>query len=437
MPAKKFRFVSPGVQIKEIDKSQLPRLPEAIGPVVVGRTLRGPGMVPVTVGSYEEFVEKFGAPDRGAGSTDVWRNGNTTSPTYAAYAAEAWLKNSSPLTMVRLMGTEHPQAIENEGLSEAGWKTTKAIGTGSLADNGGAYGLFVMPSGSNTDTVTGSLAAIFYVDEGSIRLAGNLPNGTAVADAKGSSALVKNQASDYEFKAVIGSGSSEETYVFNFNRSSSKYIRKVFNTNPTLVNDAITPAASLKTFWLGETFETHLRDSVANGDVLGMLAPLQSGSVNFGNHKGVPAQPGKTGWVIGQDLNPLREQFAYSKMPKLFRLVASEGLGGDWEQGNVKVSIMDIKYPKNEYQKYGTFTVAVRKIDDVDANPEFVEVFTNCNLDPSSPDYIAAKIGDRHLEWDDDEKRHKELGEYPNISRYIRVEMNPVIEQGGLDPELQ
>ena len=99
MPAKKFRFVSPGVQIKEIDKSQLPRLPGAIGPVVVGRTLRGPGMVPVTVESYEEFVEKFGSPDRGAGSTDVWRNGNTTSPTYAAYAAEAYLKNSSPLTL--------------------------------------------------------------------------------------------------------------------------------------------------------------------------------------------------------------------------------------------------------------------------------------------------------------------------------------------------
>ena len=52
MSAKRFRFVSPSVQIREIDKSQLPKLPSAIGPVVIGRTQRGPGMVPVTVGSF-------------------------------------------------------------------------------------------------------------------------------------------------------------------------------------------------------------------------------------------------------------------------------------------------------------------------------------------------------------------------------------------------
>jgi hypothetical protein len=175
MPAKKFRFVSPGVQIKEIDRSQLPRGPLPIGPVVIGRTLRGPGMVPVTVASYDEFVEKFGAPDRGVGSTDVWRNGNTTAPLYASYAAEAWLKNSSPLTMVRLMGTQDPDATD---AGVAGWKTKYANATGSLSDNGGAFGLFVLPSGSYT---TGSLAAIIYLNEGGVELVGNAPGGSAVS----------------------------------------------------------------------------------------------------------------------------------------------------------------------------------------------------------------------------------------------------------------
>ena len=86
MPAKKFRFVSPGVQIKEIDKSILPALPGAIGPVVIGRSVKGPAMVPVTVDSYEDFVQKFGEPSPGVSNRDIWRNGNDTGPTYGAYA---------------------------------------------------------------------------------------------------------------------------------------------------------------------------------------------------------------------------------------------------------------------------------------------------------------------------------------------------------------
>ena len=435
MPVKKFRFVSPGVQVKEIDKSQLAAAPQAIGPVVVGRTLRGPGMVPVTVNSYEEFVEKFGAPDRGAGSSDVWRNGNTTAPTYAAYAAEAYLKNSSPLTMVRLMGTEHPDAIADSG--EAGWSTDNAAADPSSATNGGAYGLFIIPSASAYTNVTGALAAVFYLDEGSLKLKGKKP-GSAVATS-GSSVLIANSGDDFEFTLQIGSGSSEETVAFNFNPSSAKYIRKVLNTNPTLTNDEVTPASSLKHYWLGETFETHLKEVVSSDDVFGFIAAIEQSTgdqINLADHKGNQAEPGKSGWIIGQHLNSDTGSFAPAQQEKLFRLVASEGLGGDWEQNNIKISILDIKKSPSVFEKYGSFTVAVRKIDDTDANPEFVEAFPNCNLNPSSPNYVAARIGDRHLVWDDTEGRHKEIGDFPNLSRYVRVEMNPVAEQGGLDPEL-
>ena len=419
MPAKKFRFVSPGVQIKEIDKSQLSALPEAVGPVVIGRTLRGPGMVPVTVNSYEEFVEKFGAPDRGAGSSDVWRNGNTTAPTYAAYAAEAYLRNSSPLTMVRLMGTQDQNA-STSGNGEAGWKAA-----------GGAYGLFISTTGS---AAKGALAAIFYAASSSLAI--ELMGATGSSDdSSGDDLLIKSRGSDYEFKMKIGT----DEFAFNFNKNSGKYIRKVFNTNPTLTNASITPNDSLKKYWLGETFETFLRETVPNkgkGELLGFVSKMASGSVDAGDFKGKQAAPGQTGWVIGQDLNPLTSSYTADKMTKLFRLVSSEGQGGDWEQNNVKVSVFDIKPPVNEYQKYGTFSVGIRKVNDIDANPEFVEVFTGCNLDPTSPGYVAARIGDRHLVWQEDEKRHIELGEYPNMSRYVRVEMNPVVEQGGLDPEL-
>ena len=35
--ASKFRFVSPGIFINEIDQSQIPAIPEAVGHVIIGR----------------------------------------------------------------------------------------------------------------------------------------------------------------------------------------------------------------------------------------------------------------------------------------------------------------------------------------------------------------------------------------------------------------
>ena len=103
MSVKKFKFVSPGVFIDEIDNTGLPAVSENLGPVIIGRASRGPGMRPVKVQSFSEFIEVFGNPVPGGRGGDVWRDGNTISPMYGTYAAQAWLRNSSPLTYVRLL----------------------------------------------------------------------------------------------------------------------------------------------------------------------------------------------------------------------------------------------------------------------------------------------------------------------------------------------
>ena len=75
--SRKFKFVSPGIFLNEIDQSQIPALPDNVGPVIIGRTEKGPGMVPTKVNSFREFVEKFGNPVAGrGGGLDVWREGN-------------------------------------------------------------------------------------------------------------------------------------------------------------------------------------------------------------------------------------------------------------------------------------------------------------------------------------------------------------------------
>lgn len=447
--SKKFRFVSPGVFIDEIDRSQIPSIATGIGPVIIGRTQRGPGMVPVTVNSWDEYTQTFGGIVDGRGSSDPWRDGNTSSPHYASLAARAYLANSGPVTIVRLLGTQSEDKLTT-GFEFAGWRTENLEASTSSLDNGGAYGLFIIPSASSyASDVTGTLAAIWYLDKGSIRLKGNDFAGNDVGNT-GAGVFVASCGANNEFQAVIENqnGDVVEEVKFNFKENSSNYIRSVFNTNPTLTNEDITspgtgtdPVPSgLKTYWLGETFGNHLQTIVPGASEpaksFGVIAALENASVTVADFEGVEAKPAKTGWVFSQDMSSDTGSFDPENMTKLFRFVVNRGEGsGEWEQNALKISILDIKPSTNDFNKYGSFTVAVRKAGDTDADPQFIELFTNCNLDPKSANFVGEKIGDKRIYWDNSERRHRELGTYSNKSKYIRIELNPVIEDGGISPE--
>jgi hypothetical protein len=229
MSVKSFKFVSPGVFINEIDNSFRPRRPDAIGPVVIGRAARGPAMQPIKVESYSDFVEIFGDTVPGNGGGDVYRDGNYQSPMYGTYAAKAFLKsNVAPLTYVRLAGEQNENFTTG---GENGWKTTNTPNV-ALASNGGAYGLWIFGSSSAATLGTGTLAAAWYIDSGSaVLLSGTLAQST---DTSASVGGVYTQDSSGDFTAFVTSnvpGVSDEKITFNFDDSSDKFIRKVFNTN--------------------------------------------------------------------------------------------------------------------------------------------------------------------------------------------------------------
>jgi hypothetical protein len=430
--SKKFRFVSPGIYISEIDKSQIPSVPTQIGPVVIGRSQRGPILIPTRVDSYLDFIDKFGEPTRGVSNEDVWRTNQPTAPLYAAYAAKAFLKNSGPLTFVRLGIDKSPDNTVATPLAAGGWNTDAALSTTLASTNGGAYGLFVVPSGSSN--LTGTLAAVWYLNSGAIRLRGNAPNGVTVGNS-GAGVLVQNTGAEYEFRAEIlnSAGTTVLDTTFNLNEASSKYARKVFNTNPTLTTAATTPSEVLETYWLGETHETFLRDTVTGStSVFGFIAPVQNSTIQLNDFTGKTSAAAKTGWVVAQDLSTVTGSYTPTAMHKLFRFVVKEAAGGEWEQRNIKISISDIKPSTNNFYNFGSFTVQIRDIRDTDANPNVLETFTNCTLDPDSADFIANKIGDQEMVWDTINKRYITNGDYSNKSAYIRVEMNDMVAQGAI-----
>ena len=477
---KKFKFVSPGIFINEIDNSQIPREPEAMGPVIIGRAERGPNMRPVRVESFAEFVETFGEPIPGKGGAgDAWREGNYTSPTYGVYAAQAYLKNSSPVTFVKLAGVDHVD--KTSAATRAGYQVTAHSSYFGAAVDGsgpGAYGLFVAPSASAAlDFVH---AATFYVERGAIGLFGKTyTGGTMMTEQSGGQNVVVGNETDFasacfkmrvydEYQAdgssTSATGSAEgdtspnglaTDYIFNFDRNSEAYIRKVFNTDPVATNSNVVNSSGTgyKDFWLGQSFERSVQETLladnfgsqTAADAYAVLMPLyqSAGSADGGDWR-KEHTPAKTGWIISQNLGGTGS-FDTGKpavlsgsqsipVTKLFRFHSL--YGGEWEQNNLKISIRDLKKSSNQFDKYGSFTVEIRRADDRDAAPKVIETFSNCNLNPNSQNYVAAKIGDKFSEWDATEKRYKEYNTYPNVSRFIRVEMNKDVDTGQVDPIL-
>jgi hypothetical protein len=156
---RKFKFISPGVFVNEIDQSELPATPGAIGPLLIGSAQSGPLMRPITVNSFNDFVTIFGSPLPGGVGGDVWRNGNKTAPTYAPYAAQAYLDTlGGPLTFIRAGGLQSTSAT---AAGYAGWQGGSLSATDS---EGGAWGLVVFPSSSVDETAGVDATSVLITD---------------------------------------------------------------------------------------------------------------------------------------------------------------------------------------------------------------------------------------------------------------------------------
>ncbi|MEK9769464.1 MAG: hypothetical protein VW683_11130, partial [Betaproteobacteria bacterium] len=413
MSVKKFKFVSPGVFINEIDNSFIPRRPDVIGPTVIGRATSGLAMQPIKVDAYSDFVSMFGDTVPGQAGGDVYRDGqDIQSPIYGTYAAKGFLNAGvAPLTYVRTLGHQHPDATgfsAGAGQAQAGWRTDELIDVNG--GTGGAYGLFVMASASldSTGSIdvtrtanTASLAAVWYLDSGMMML-----SGTAIGSAsanrvnhKGLGTVIESDSNGI-FKAVSRTAAgAERVYDFSLNDNSQNFIRRVFNTNPQLFTSGnFYPSAAESFYWLGETYEQEIRDSVSDvsSAMFGVILPIHlssSSGTSPANRYGSTAQAREAvaGWFISQDTGPAGDFNVVSKTTKLFRLI---GRGhGAWLNNNVKISISNIRYSNSSTTDYGTFSVLVRSISDTDSAQQVLERFDNLNLDPTSPNYIGRKIG--------------------------------------------
>ena len=125
-----------------------------------------------------------------------------------------------------------------------------------------------------------------------------------------------------------------------------------------------------------------------------------------------------TPWIISQKI--------HGKYINLFKL---HSLDAGYQREKYKIIIHDISLIEDESKlKFGTFSLTIRRMHDFDEIDSPLETFINLSLNPKSDRYIAKVIGDSNTYFDfdrpDDSQKLVFEGNYPNNSKYIRVEMS-------------
>jgi len=97
-----------------------------------------------------------------------------------------------------------------------------------------------------------------------------------------------------------------------------------------------------------------------------------------------------------------------------------------------KISIANLRKSTDPNYEYGSFEVQIRKFGDSDQSPQIIERFVECNLDPTSENFVARKIGDKKVKFNfdadlEDERRLVISGRYPNRSLNVRIVMNDAV----------
>jgi len=368
------RIVSAGVFTQEVDQSFLPQAIGQIGAAIVGPTVKGPALVPTRISSFSEFQQIFGS---------------YSDDSYIPFAAEEYLRNGNALTVTRL-------------LYEDGYSLTNGV-------------LAVIASSGSVKVVTHVLHPTQPV---STTGAGNVFQESVLTDL-GSGSFAITVSGSFATQTVPGytaylAGNGVAVSA-SIQTTQNNYITKIYGNSPKSLDYPVYVQYENKT-------ATSLFNNLGNVTV--ELAKLSNFEIL------TDYSTAATPWITSQKIG--------STAKNLFKFhTISHGTSVNYE---VKVGIRDVRTSTEvaDPNGYGTFTVEVRRVNtnnipnspyssqDTDQAPDIVETYLNVNLDPDSANYIARRIGNRY-QTVTDAGNVVVNGDYPNISKYIRVEVTDAV----------
>jgi hypothetical protein len=371
------RIVSPGVFTNEVDQSFLAGGVAQIGAAIIGSTVKGPALVPTQITSFGEFEQIFGS---------------YTDDSYVPFVVNDYLRNGNVITVTRLL-YEDGYSILNGAIAVIAKSGSVAIVTHILHPTQAVLG-------------AGNVVNAAYFQNSVIN---NNSSGSFELKVSGS---FTTDATIPGFSAFLaGNGASVSASIVSTDNS---YITKIYGKSPKSVD-----------YPVYVQYENKAASSLFNNmaDVTISLEQVTGGNYSFLEDYKTAATPFITSQKIGTTAKNLFKFHTLSH--------------GTSVSSEVKIGIRDIR-PASEVSDpngYGTFTVEVRRVNttniantpyssqDTDRTPDIVESFTNLNLDPNSPRYISRVIGDRYSTITDAGDIVVN-GDYPNLSKFIRVEVD-------------
>ena len=473
-------IISPGVFTKENDQSFLQQGVSTIGAAIIGPTSKGPAFVPTIVESPNDFIRIFGDAYDGsylpytvksylknAGRTTVVRVAGT-----AGYASDAlalnvsgnvnltsqviYLATSSFGHMASTLLSQWTASdITNDSTTDftihsasitysvsLNLNSSSYVGTilgSDYAGNGTSGSAYLFVTNSNTIAIE-QITALSDISSGSIMASGTrvlTMNNAGTMSYAGTGTLQdtvksycilapsvsKYDAQYYSVSAIntaslsfvlSSSVSGEPSYSLSLDPSSANYVTNVLGTTPGkkkfyVYNNYINKQSDLMDVISSSTASINLSRKYYDG-----LPTSNTGVIANGGYS-----EAFTPWIKSQTID--------NQKMELFRFWTFTAGASD-----VKVSISDIKRPDEQPgfvsgSTYGTFTINVRDASDTDTRPNAIETYTGVTLDPTSANYVARIIGDQYKVYGPDADGNNKVfvyGDFPNQSKYIRVEMS-------------
>ena len=380
-------IISPGVFTRENDLSFLPQGIGAIGAAFIGPTMKGPAFVPTLIrNGFNEFIRKFG---------------DQHPETYVPFAVKEYLRNAGVVTVVRVLaGGGYTYGGASRAVAYITTNATQKEIVGVLVPSRQATsGAEIAPS--------------------SISLSGS----TIVDSTDGGAALY----GDVVTLKLEGGSVTATNISTSFDSTNSSYVTK------TLGTDANNNKSGANSWAGGKPAFSYIQFDTANGLSAGSSIQLITGSVAsvFTSSFVEGYDHAKTPMITSGFLDAAKTTVDLFK----FHTLAD----GDNTNSEYKVSIANLRDNPDVdgIEQYCTFTVQIRDYSDTDKTPIILEEFSNCNLDPNSPNFISRRIGDRYQEYSDAFGKVVTKGDYPNISEFVRVEVAEGVSEGSYSPKYE
>jgi len=431
-------LLSPGVLARENDQSFITQQPAEVGAAIIGPTALGPVEVPTLVTSFSEYTAIFGTTVQSASVAYSY---------FTSLAANNYFQSGGTSLLVTRVTPEDFTAATSSFINTVDGSELKT-GTGAdIATNAAALFAAGVDAGSD------------FIGSGAVTYTG----ATFTTNGSGTGATFKLDTSAGAPVAITASTAGTGynlgdtlTFSTNDNGGSPIVTTSLLGSTAFAATDdydagtiTIAPSSTTSTTATGQAWSLTFAGGAGASNLTAIAATSAGEGVKVGdtftwtvvdiNTSLAGTSAGTTDVVITvtsadltagtftvtlvasnllNDVSPFElETISEGTIMNTGTTQLTNGALVDGTAENVRWSVASVNTGS------GTFSLLVRRGND-NANQQVVlEQYSNLSLDPYSPNYISAQIGDisKNLVNEGSDYYIQESGSYANISRYLRV----------------